>query len=374
MDQEKLENSPTGAASEAFPLLLPWLDPDTVAARNCFFRGRREVHCRVGGHDWFFRADTSLPGAQWTLNVVVSVGGHQAALYIDSPLPALWEGTDLDPEEFFNLPEPLQVASIEIRVAELLSALEQFSGKHATVDSFTLSAEGAWYADGSIPLRMERSDGPVVHGAFTATPDGLAFFAEIFEQAARPVAERLAQGRGVPVLVPLRAELVGPELTAGELCGVGVGDVLVVGLTTPQNGGVPVTARAGANAIFPARLEQGQLTIDGGGRMEQKESLGQDMEAASGRDAEGAAETEAPIPFAVRSVNLPVIFELGSTSLTVEEAENLVPGQVFTLSSRTNKPVRILVSGQCVGTGSLVDVGGFIGVQVQDIYLEKEAG
>jgi flagellar motor switch/type III secretory pathway protein FliN len=63
-------------------------------------------------------------------------------------------------------------------------------------------------------------------------------------------------------------------------------------------------------------------------------------------------------------------FDLGSVELTVSEAATLAAGQILATGRDVASPVRISVAGRIVGTGSLVDVAGHIGVRVETLSLK----
>ncbi len=79
-------------------------------------------------------------------------------------------------------------------------------------------------------------------------------------------------------------------------------------------------------------------------------------------------EDESSAPFSsVRDVPVHLVFELGRTSLSVGELENIGQGHVFELSKALNEAVEILSGGRRIGTGSLVRIGDAIGVRVNRI-------
>ena len=65
---------------------------------------------------------------------------------------------------------------------------------------------------------------------------------------------------------------------------------------------------------------------------------------------------------------LAVAFDLGGLTLSVAEMAGLAPGMVLETGRDTASPVRITVAGKSIGTGSLFDVGGRIGVRIETLH------
>lgn len=89
-------------------------------------------------------------------------------------------------------------------------------------------------------------------------------------------------------------------------------------------------------------------------------------------EAEG--EQESPAPLCLDDLPLPLRFDLGGLDVTLGELAEIGPGHVFTLAAPSDEPVRIMLSGRCVGKGALVSVGDRIGVRITELYLEKSDG
>ena len=66
----------------------------------------------------------------------------------------------------------------------------------------------------------------------------------------------------------------------------------------------------------------------------------------------------------VANLDVELRFEVGSTSLGLEELAALQPGYCFELNAPSDEPVTVYANGKKVGTGSLVDVGGRIAVRL----------
>ncbi len=68
-----------------------------------------------------------------------------------------------------------------------------------------------------------------------------------------------------------------------------------------------------------------------------------------------------------RGMNVAVRVEVGSLKMTVEEALGLVPGKVIKLDREVGPEVNIYVGDKPFGTGVLVDVDGFMAVEIKEL-------
>lgn len=377
----------TGRRSDS-PAVTPWTLPrwslEAVTAANRFFAGRAVF--RSGGREWRISARLARPPARWEMGLTLEVAGHQTALFLSSPVMALWEGCSLGARDFAALPGELRAAAVEARLDALIRDFTAWTGQPVEVQSCSLEPEASWYADESVPLRLERDDGLVVFAALHATPEGLAFLADAFGSVATPNAETVPREA---MLVTALAELTGPALSLEECAGLAPGDVILTPLENSGQDGLPAGLRIGS-MVLPARWKPGSLTLKAGGAvMDQSDWQERTPETAhqEDRDEPGSAvgeeartasaatsEDRKATALRVDHIPLPVRFELGETALTVEELARLTPGQVFALEAPASAPVRITLSGRCLGRGSLVDVGGRIGVRVEELVETRDEG
>ncbi len=366
--------SRTGTDRGFFPLSLPRLAPEAARASNRFFGNGRSLRFTAGGRQWTIRACIARPGAEWLVSITLRVAGHQAVLYLDSPVMALWRDTSLTPEEFLALPGELRAAALEARLEEVTAGFTAATGHPVTIDSCSLEPEASWYADEAVPLRFARDDGFIFSGAVTALPGGLAFLADLFCDAAEPA----PGGCRLSAVLTARVRARGPALTPPECAALEPGDILLAPAGPSERPGLAARLVIGSTASFPARYEQGTLTLESG-ELVMDETM-DDMQPAENDPNDPPQDADAPdtgaeaAPVRLDEIPLPLRFDLGGLDITIGELETLAQGHVFTLASPADEPVRILLSGRCVGRGSLVAVGDRIGVRITDLSLGKNGG
>lgn len=77
---------------------------------------------------------------------------------------------------------------------------------------------------------------------------------------------------------------------------------------------------------------------------------------------------------ALRDVSMPVVIEIGRTTLTVEEVLGLAPGSVLELDRAVGEPVDIYVGDRRLAQGEVVVVGDHFGVRITRVLApEAEA-
>lgn len=349
------------------PLLLPRMSPGLVRAVNRMYGGSRAVAFSSGGRGWRFRPDASVRPAVWRVRVYARLGDHDMALFLDSPVVADWEGSGLSAAAVAALPPELAGAALELVCRDLAERLEAATGLPVSVTGLNMDEEEAWLPDEGFAFTLTRDDGMTAQGAAAASTECVALLADFLEAHA-PVVERDVSG----VRVPCRILFSGPDLSVPELAGLEPGDVLMTGLdSTAMAGGLPVSLAVTEYCTAPARLKGAALHLEG--------YMTGNAPAPSAEDDMEITETngpdEAPVPADQRLAaaapgELPVrvAFDLGGMELTVAELAALAPGQVLASGREAGAAVSITASGRRIGTGSLVDVAGRIGVKIETLF------
>lgn len=94
-----------------------------------------------------------------------------------------------------------------------------------------------------------------------------------------------------------------------------------------------------------------------------------DMESPVHESAPAAPVAASPAPGAgplgaLLDISMPVIIEIGRTSLTVSELLELGIGSLIQLDSLAGEPVDVLVSDRKLAEGEVVVVGDHLGVRI----------
>jgi type III secretion system YscQ/HrcQ family protein len=347
-------------------LLIPKMAEEALRSLNRVYAGSRSLAFSSAGRGWTLTLDATAKAAVWRARVYLRLGDFDIAVFLDSLLPADWEGSGLSAHTLSALPTELAGAALELVCRDLAEGLETATGLEVSVSGLNMVEEEAWLPDEGFCFLLSRDDGQTVRGAAAASAPALAMLADLVER----LPENTSDMSGVfDMPLPFRIILTGPELTASELRGLEPGDVLLAALPSPaKDSGLPVRLAASDTCWAPARLAGALLYLEGTMTQEPDESLAEGMEEAAGGADEAAPEVFAPgdLPLAVR-------FDLGGTELTVAEASRLAPGQTLPTGRDVAAPVRILAAGRLIGTGSLVDVAGSLGVRIERLTMKQQA-
>ncbi|NNF05777.1 MAG: hypothetical protein HKN21_03365 [Candidatus Eisenbacteria bacterium] len=77
---------------------------------------------------------------------------------------------------------------------------------------------------------------------------------------------------------------------------------------------------------------------------------------------------------ALMDVSLPVVIEMGRTTLALNEIAKLKRGSVVQLDGLVGDPVSILVSDRKIAEGEVVVIGDHLGVRISKILSDAETG
>ena len=346
---------------EAQPLNLPRLSQAVCDTADRFY-GRKGVPFVCAGRAWIFCPDAAARPGRWRARVYADLGGRDLALFLDSLLPADWEAFGLDPAALAELPTELAGAALELACRDLADALTQALGAPVRLNGLNLEEEEAWLPDEALCFTLVREDGQRVRGAMAAESALLAELAETFRSVAPPLAVDVSPLRAV-----CRIHLAGPELDLAELAALEPGDILLSDALVADNatGALSVTLRVLGGAFSAARLLGTRLVMEGPLMQETQETPVGTDEAAQ----EQAMDEGAPVAADPGALPLAISFDLGGLTLSVAEMAALAPGKILETGRDAASPVRITVAGKSIGTGSLFDVGGRIGVRIETLHM-----
>jgi type III secretion protein Q len=340
-------------------LRLPSLSSATLAAWNLFYSGSRSFDFRAAGQVWRFAPDAAAPPRRWQNTIHLRLGTWDAALFLENLLPVHWEGANLDQRVVAALPQELAGIALELVCRELAENTEKALQAPVSVIGLRLEEEDSLPLPSSLSFSLTRACGQGTRGQLAAETDCLIFVAEAFARHTR-IKPRATAG----LILSCRIAARGPELTARETSGLEAGDILLLPGTTRdrEENGLPALLFLTRTSAAPARLKDATLLLEGSfmyTNADQPDKSGSDN--ADGVFANAVAPEDLPLSLA---------FDLGSVELTVAQAGALSPGQVLPTGRDTAAPVLITLAGRALGTGSLVDVSGRIGVRIETLALK----
>lgn len=299
------------------------------------------------------RVDLSWAGA--SLRVSATPGALLA--WVNARLPGL--GLD-------TLPVVLQEAALETALGEALAALAPLSSSdplRVAADASDLVLPHAWtFSARSLP------GGELALMVLEADDLGLMLLARLLKQA-NPGGSGVLDDVDLPV--SLRAELGRAVLPLFELQSLTVADVILLDeywvdshgelwLCIPQGQGLRVRAEHSSYLVT-----QGWTTLMTQDFSAPFDPPPMEPDEPSMAQDESLLEPDAPPaePLALDAIPVKLTFDLGDRTLPLSELRQLQPGAVFDLQRPlADGPVMIRANGALLGTGTLVDVDGRIGV------------
>ncbi len=365
------------------PLKLRCYLPEQVALLNQLYVHNSGVPFSMGGEEYLLFFETALPLLQPAIGLVIELSDTGPSLLelgtkslLDS-LAGFMDGVDVA-----TLPEPLQLAAVEAYLEAIFDNLS-LNGLDGRVADIRFGP-GELLPDCALLYfrLLRRSDGMTAQGRLCMPWAGVADMVRAMSRL--PEAPQTSI-RGVPV--PLTLEAGEVRLTLDEYKNLEPGDVLLAGTMMPLkklDAGTPLelVARIGGRFRYQAQLTQKTITImhplvD----MMHEEDMEQDFydqdeelseAVADTGDDESIADMGSDEPIAdVGQVEVNLVFELGRTTLTVDELSTIRSGHVFEMSAPVDQAVTLRANGKNIGRGVLVDVGGRVGVQVLQLGQSK---
>ncbi len=332
------------------PYSPPQLGQALLAVRQAFYQGSPRLDFVLGGENWRFIPQAGVRAGQWRLCCTAELGGSPVLLHLEDVSPLNLPQWEIEAPMLEALPPELAGAVLEAALEELCQNLEKALGQPLRITSLRLETEDAFFPEEGLGFVLENSQGLRLQGCLTAD-------AVLALHLAQTLARHGQQSRAdlATLVCPWQIRMPGPELSRAELAGLEVADVLLLppGLARP----LPVRLCAG-NCYFAATLADASLTLESAMEQEYEQTLENPQESD---------EASAPVA-SPDALPLQVSFSLGSVSLSVGEAAALAPGQVLSTGRESENPVRILINGREVGTGSLVETGGRLGVQILSLH------
>lgn len=302
---------------------MPRLEIDQVAYRATGFGLRRQAPAAVTAE--------------------IAFGDRSGRLGVDDE--AFWG--PLADVPWSTISPGLRDAVLEASLQPLLRWLRAVTGEPVRVTG----APARQAARGGDTLRiafepLQAGANAVRRRAYLSLPDEA--WSHVAETASRAGVRRNASR--LPVM--LRIVLEGIWLTRSELTQVKRGDVIrLAGNQAPGGKVQRVTLRLGRAGLFECRVLAAGLRV----------------ENASAPDAGRGIMSNDTAVKRLDQLEVPVSFQFGTLSVSLEQLGTIGPGHTFTTPVATEQPVvAILVDGQKVGSGRLIAVGDMVGVQVTD--------
>jgi type III secretion protein Q len=272
----------------------------------------------------------------------LAVGGELREALVAEAFPGVAAG---------DLPDEIAAALLEVALEPVLAALERALNRHIVIRA--LVARPPPEARRVLPLRLEPAggDGLPIELALRLDPAHLETIAACFDL----LPPEPAAWDGLPVLG--RCEVGSTRITAAELRGAAVGDLLVVEQHALRERRVAL--RFASMVSLTATIEGSQITVAGGtgGGMADPERTDEPSGVPLG-DLEG--------------IEVTLTFQLGRVQLTLAELRAIGVGQSFDLGRDLQAPVDILANGRLIGRGALIQIEDRVGVRIGELFDRHE--
>lgn len=160
------------------------------------------------------------------------------------------------------------------------------------------------------------------------------------------------QPASVPAVWPLLLTGGYADLSAAELSGLELGDILLYGdsrqLLLPRTAG---------------RAESGWRILRDGERMSVEEYFERNPLMENQESGAGMKPDLSSLPVRVHVV-------LSQLDMTLAELDRLTPGAIVEIQREKNAPVQLAVNGKIAGAGELVEVEGRLGVRITNWFTQ----
>jgi MFS family permease/flagellar motor switch/type III secretory pathway protein FliN len=333
---------------------FPLIAPSHVQALNAIYRRRPALAATIGGRHVSIAATWPPPDRRPDVShrLALRLDGEPGELLLPQSLLDLLVGS-VDPALSLDRLGPDRAAIIlEFALDSALSAVEMDLGCRIAVESFSGKVERL-ENDGQLPL------------FFTLVIEGLATTGcelRIPPDYALRLAEGLDRHAGISrsaldVPVPVCLRVAAANLAVGEIERLGPDDVVLVDATVQP--GHAVIAVIGERLVAPVAL------APEGHRLAAQPIPGATSPWAWSMPTDAVAAWEAD----TESDNRPlrVLFEIGRFELPASKVKQLAPNAPLPLGPLQDQTVDIVVGGQRIGRGTLMQIGNRTGVRVTSV-------
>ena len=291
-----------------------------------------------------------------------------------------------------HLPADVLLAIMELVLTPLLPALQAFMGSAITLQKISLTPEVGSWPVATLHLRMTIKD-------LDSAQPPLALRILVFnEQTAQILAERLftlparqikPEENALPITVSIEAGSM--RLSLDELSSLEKNDILLPPAYLGNQG--QIRLRIDSNGMATAQTLLCAVsdhvatvttikTLPKETSMPSTDARPPETSAATPEQAETQSPTaitsdQADVPsqasIDVSEFEVELCFELERRLMSVKEIAALTPGYTFSLGCSPLAPVTLRVHEKVLGTGSLVDLNGVLGVQITALHKTGES-
>jgi type III secretion protein Q len=333
-------------------LALPVLPPNYVQALNAFYRRRASLQFKFAGRG-IRLAPTWLaddPDIADPYTITLKVDTDQAELVVPQGVLTFLL-MELDPALSLDRLDPEKAAIIiEHVLTEQLTAIEQSTGCHLSVITVSKGA-GKWTGPDrpNLPMVLYVERMGIAWSLLRLSASDTLRLCGLFDRSVGPV-------RGqADIPLQLRIRVASATMSLAEIRSIEPGDIVLPDDMVRQPDGA--VAVIGEHLVVPVEIGQGGCRI--GARI--RRGRGSPLEWSLNPPTPSAAGNEIGT---IDDVDMRVMFEAGKLDLDLSAVQRLTPGTVVPLARAREADLDIVVNGRTIGRGSLVRIGGSMGVRV----------
>ncbi len=329
------KKAPAAPAWQAYRPLA--LCPDAVRIGNLLHRSLPAPLDLPGATGRLSRVTRDVATDSWLVDVGLAAAGLSVTVTLSRELLALVLAKEVEPDRFMQLPPTLGGGLLAAALDPLLDGIEQRLGYTCAL---TRTEPARDPPDANDYHFKFATDAGTARLALRAG-DGAQRLIEALAVARRPAARELPD---VPVPITVRLPPLG--LTAEELASLRCGDILLPGLPSD-----PETLPIAVGHEFDGTARR---TADGY-RLETP---------LMNRKANASTPDEAPSLLETGDLTLDVSFDIGRTTIALQDLPALQPGYVIAIPDALPDRVAVRINGKAVARGELVTVGEQLGVRL----------
>lgn len=329
-------------AAEA--LTLPVVSAEQMLLQKLLFARNKELSVNIVDKPWQVSLDFEQEISA-DIEFVFEVNGKPLSLYclqkvVDDLMPA-----NLDCQHLLKLPPALMQAALKVELEPIITSVSQLTGYAIQLKGLTAIKQPP-----KSYIAMILSAGEQTLYCYLSGLDALSDLSARLPQVDNDIYV------DVPVFVGI--ELGVSKITHEEYQTLETGDIVFIQKHVSGN---QVILRLHKDITFVCEMQQdNQITVkyrtEAG--MDNYEEQEQEVQQTS-QEAEGMVS--------LAELDIELLFEIGTQTLSLEDLQSIEPGYVFELDRPLEQPVRVRANGKVIAECQLVQVNNRLGARITRI-------
>ncbi|MFI3271134.1 MAG: FliM/FliN family flagellar motor switch protein [Pseudomonadota bacterium] len=319
---------------------------------NALYTGRDIVELPLSSGTWTISPCFSLQYTEqvYTCRIQGFCDGEAFTVLLTDYNILLPHDASLDKSVIKSMPQNLITTALKILSESVIDELSRRIGKQCVISDIHISDKSYRCKDGFYFILNNAEH--TLHAFLEFLPSS-----STIQSLCTWWHQEKAQSRDVnSIHIACTPILDAFALTAKELSSLQIHDCIIGRLASSSlYDGLQIQCKLDDTTFFHGTLCQTKLTIQGS-TMHSDEILQNTTQ-----------DYESTAPLSIDDLSLKVAFALGTVDMTVGKIAAIQAGEVFITDCDTSAPITVLVNGQAIGKGKLVDVAGRIGIQIVEL-------